>query len=306
MSPDLADHRAMPHRLTSRVSSPAARSQAMGAARRGGTVQTFGGFIAIGSIVIGILALTGTWSGLAGGNDGDESAGHVSSTFIPAASSVVTEVAAMGRGRELFLSTCATCHGADGRGGVDGPSLASSGPASWDFYLRTGRMPLSAPGQPADRQGVALTQDEIAALVAYGATIGHGPAVPDVVIDVASIQRGRDLFVNTCAACHGATAGGGSVGPGVFAPALVGADPLTVAEAVRIGPGAMPPFTWDDGRLSDVAAYLRWLATAPQPGGLSTGGQGPVPEGLVAVLLGLGALVLVTRWVGNRARSTDG
>ncbi len=256
--------------------------------------------------MIGILQATGMWSIRAGGAGEVVVAIADARVPIPASGTLVNETVASGRGRELFLSTCASCHGPDGRGGIDGPSLESSGPAAWDFYLRTGRMPLSAPGQPADRQGVTLTQDEIDSLVAYGATIGRGPAIPDLVVDAASVQRGRDLFVNTCAACHGATAGGGSVGPGVFAPALVGEDRVTVGEAVRIGPGAMPPFDWTDGQLSDVAAYLGWLATAPSPGGLSTGGQGPVPEGLIAVVIGLGALVVVARWIGNRARSGDG
>jgi ubiquinol-cytochrome c reductase cytochrome c subunit len=282
----------------------ASRGDADGAAGRAASLRALGGFVALAAIVTGVLMLTGSWSGRAGGSTGDDAAAHVLPTLIPGATTVM-DVAATARGRELFLSSCASCHGPDGRGSDDGPSLASSGPAAWDFYLRTGRMPLSAPGQPADRQGVALSQDDIDALVAYGATISRGPAVPDLVVDVASLQRGRDLFINTCAACHGATAGGGSVGPGVFAPALVGADPKTVAEAVRIGPGAMPPFAWDDGRLSDVAAYLDWLATAPRPGGVSTGGQGPVPEGLLAVLIGLGALVVLARWIGKPARPPD-
>ncbi len=277
----------------------------------GPRVQTLGGFLAIAVIAMGTLVMSGMLTlPAAAGNDASDAPARAGFATTgsggPTGNGGVTDLAAAATGRALFLSTCATCHGADGRGGAGGPSLASSGAAAWDFYLSTGRMPLSGPGQPADRQGMHLDRDQIDALVAYGTTISSGPAIPNVVVDDASVQRGRDLFVNTCAACHGATAAGGAVGPGVFAPSLVGTDPVTVAEAVRIGPGAMPPFSWDDASLSDVAAYLDWLATAPTPGGLSTGGQGPVPEGLIAVVIGLGVLVLVARWIGNKARQPHG
>ena len=267
----------------------------------GARTQALGGFAALAAIVVGVLAMTGTWSATAGGASTGNAPTAGATIAAGRSAQVTTDVVASERGRLLFVSTCASCHGPDGRGGAGGPSLATAGTAAWDFYLRTGRMPLSAPGQPAARQGAVLGDEDIADLVAYGATIGSGPTIPDVVIDAASTQRGRDLFVNDCAACHGAAAGGGAVGPGVFAPSIVGEDPTTVGEAVRIGPGAMPPFAWDDQRISDVAAYLGWLATAPQPGGISAGAQGPVPEGLLAVVVGLGLLVLIARWIGNAA-----
>ena len=42
-------------------------------------------------------------------------------------------------------------------------------------------------------------------------------------------------------------------------------------------------------------------ARAAQPGGSDLGKFGPVPEGLVAWLVGIGVLVLATLWIGNRA-----
>ena len=56
------------------------------------------------------------------------------------------------QGRELYLTSCVSCHGVGGVGTADGPSLAAAGEASADFYLRTGRMPLA----PADN-GKKLT-----------------------------------------------------------------------------------------------------------------------------------------------------
>jgi ubiquinol-cytochrome c reductase cytochrome c subunit len=146
-----------------------------------------------------------------------------------------------------------------------------------------------------------LDEEQIDALVAYGASIGTDVPIPQVVVDAGAPERGRELFVNDCAACHGVTAEGGSVGPGVFAPALVGVDPGVVGEAVVVGPGAMPRFDMETQELSDLAAYLRWLDDAPHPGGMVAIGLGPVPEGLIAVVIGLGLLAAVARWIGSAA-----
>ena len=39
------------------------------------------------------------------------------------------------------------------------------------------------------------------------------------------------------------------------------------------------------------------------PGGASLGHYGPVPEGLVAIIIGLGGLVIATLWIGTRISS---
>jgi ubiquinol-cytochrome c reductase cytochrome c subunit len=220
-----------------------------------------------------------------------------------AAPDQATQLDVSADGRQLFLNTCATCHGADGRGTPNGPSLEDAGPADFDFFLRTGRMPLSAPGQPSFEQGTLLSEAQIQALVAYGASLGSGPAIPQLVTD-AKLPDGYQLFINNCAQCHGATGSGGSIGQGVFAPSLRGRDPQLVAEAVLIGPGAMPAFKWDAQQLRDVAAYVGQLGSGPSPGGLSLGGYGPVPEGLVAVVVALGLIVLIVRWIARPESAT--
>jgi ubiquinol-cytochrome c reductase cytochrome c subunit len=207
-------------------------------------------------------------------------------------------------GRQLYAQSCASCHGPDGQGSPYGPSLAGTGAAAWDFYLRTGRMPLAAPGEPVYRQAPAFDEAQIEALVAYGATITQGPAVPEVVTSVDAIGRGWDLYINNCAACHGTSGGGGSVGGGFIAPSLAESDARTVVEALLIGPGPMPPFVLPEDDLAAVATYVEYLRRAPTPGGLSLGGAGPVPEGFIAVVVGLLVLVLVARWVG-RGREPD-
>jgi ubiquinol-cytochrome c reductase cytochrome c subunit len=206
------------------------------------------------------------------------------------------------QGRLLFLQTCATCHGTDAGGTQRGPSLKDAGVAAWDFYLRTGRMPLSAPGQPAFRQQQNLLPEQVAFLVAFGRTVTTGPEIPSVVVDAGALSAGRALYINNCAACHGATGGGGSIGGGAFAPRLTDKDPTTIAEAALVGPGPMPRFDWTEQQLGEVATYVGFLSNAPAPGGQPLGGYGPVPEGFVAVVLGLGLLVVVCRWIAGTGK----
>jgi quinol---cytochrome-c reductase cytochrome c subunit len=210
-----------------------------------------------------------------------------------------------GEGVALYLQSCAACHGAGGVGTADGPSLIGVGAASADFMLRTGRMPLAAPGAPLIRHDPAFDDEQIHALVDYVASLGGGPSIPDVTVTGADPANGRDLFITSCAACHGPGAGGDSVGAGFVAPPLLGQTPVIVGEAIRTGPGAMPvfgPAQISDQELDDVAAYLVYLRDDAAPGGATLGGSGPVVEGYVAWLVGMGLLVLAARQIERRKR----
>jgi len=144
------------------------------------------------------------------------------------------------RGAGLFVASCATCHGSGGEGTRIAPAIVDAGAASADFQLRTGRMPLAQPpGQQSLRKPPAFEEQSIRDLVAFVASLGDGPPIPDVAVD-ASLPRGFDLFVADCAACHGATGAGGAVGGGALAPGLEQASPRIVAEAMIVGPGQMP------------------------------------------------------------------
>ena len=164
-------------------------------------------------------------------------------------------------------------------------------------------MPLSAPNAPVQRGEPRFSEDQTAAIVAYVASLGTGPAVPPVDAANGDVSAGRATYINSCAACHGASAQGGSVGGGFTAPSLLESDPRTVGEAIRIGPGPMPVF--DERQLSQhdvdsIAAYLDYLRHRPSPGGLTIGGVGPVAEGYVAWVIGIGLLVLVVLWIERR------
>ena len=203
-------------------------------------------------------------------------------------------------GRALYEVSCATCHGPEGGGTSNGPTLIGVGAAAADFQLSTGRMPYAgARGAQAQRKPPAFDQEQIDALVAYVASLGSGPPIPQVNTSDGLIPRGQQVFIDNCAPCHGATANGGAVGGGALAPPLDQATPRQIGEALASGPGQMPVFHLPEQDVNAVASYVQYLQTAPQPGGLSIGGIGPVPEGFVAWVLGLGLLIVVIYLIGR-------
>ena len=206
------------------------------------------------------------------------------------------------RGRDLFRTGCSSCHGLDARGiHGKGPNLHGAGAASADFYLSTGRMPLDDPGAQPDRADPAYGRSEVDDLVAYVGSLG-GPGVPQVDVARGSISEGQRLFTENCAACHQIVGRGGVV-TGAYVPTLLEATPRQIAEAIRTGPYVMPRFSDDqlsDGEIVSIARYVQYAKNPENPGGWELFDIGPVPEGMVAWLIGLLALVVVIRLLGKR------
>jgi len=219
----------------------------------------------------------------------------------PAAGGASDDPLVVEAGRGLYPANCASCHGPAGEGTPNGPSLQHAGAAGADFYLRTGRMPLSGPNQRVVRQPPIFDEQQIEALVAYVASLGAGPAIPQVSSG-GDLHRGRELYTANCAACHAVTGAGNAIGGGYVAVGLGFADPQTIAEAVTIGPGAMPRFGFDEQEQADLSAYIEWLRSEPSPGGLPIGGTGPVAEGFIGVAIGLPILLVVTLFVARHRR----
>jgi ubiquinol-cytochrome c reductase cytochrome c subunit len=247
--------------------------------------RSIGGWIALGVAALGALAVIG--------------AVPVSLAASPGPSSSPTGQVTQAAAQGLYLQNCASCHGPQGQGTNVAPTLVGVGAASADFYLRTGRMPLGAPGQQAVRHDPIFSEAQIEALVAYVAGFGQGPDIPQVSAG-GDVHEGWRLYTANCAACHAATGSGNAVGGGNVAVGLSRADDRTIAEATIIGPGAMPQFNFDQAQRDAIVAYVRYLQTSNAPGGLPIGGFGPVSEGFVAVVIGLVLAVLATRFVGRR------
>jgi ubiquinol-cytochrome c reductase cytochrome c subunit len=218
-------------------------------------------------------------------------------------------------GAALYAANCASCHGPHGEGigsprpGVgnlagEGPSLKDAGALAADFYLRTGFMPLGNPHAQPSNSPVLFTQTQIESLVAYVASLGHGPPIPHPDPARGSLSAGLELFTDHCAGCHQVGAQGGYV-TGAVVPSLDQATNLQIAEAVRIGPYVMPTFSTTaitDRQLDSIIRYVDYAKHPQDPGGWSIARIGPVPEGLVAWLVAAGVLVGVCLLLSRRAR----
>jgi len=210
-------------------------------------------------------------------------------------------------GRELYGVHCSSCHGMRLEGSALAPTLFHVGAAAVDYWVGTGRMPaMVPPNVQAMHERPQFSQEQIDALVAYVTTVSPGgSAIPQVGnLDASgNLQRGRAIFAANCQACHGAMGEGGSVGYGHVAPSLYHASVTQVAEAVRIGPGQMPPFSealLSQRDLEALVHYVNVLQTqTTNPGGFTLANMGPFAEGLVAWVFGMGALLVVVRLIGS-------
>jgi ubiquinol-cytochrome c reductase cytochrome c subunit len=229
--------------------------------------------------------------------------------------------AGVSQGEHLYGRFCVSCHGPNGVGRLPAPSgtgpardqavLLGSGPPllgvgarAADFYLRTGYMPLKRNGIQPRRSRLLLGPAEIGSLIAYVASLGNGPAVPNPHPERGDLSEGQHLFTERCAGCHQIVAAGGYV-TGAVPPPLQAATPVQIAEAVRIGPYVMPTFSRSaisDAQLDSIIRYVEYAKHPDDRGGWSLGHVGPVPEGLATWFFGMTVLVALCVVLGTRLR----
>jgi mono/diheme cytochrome c family protein len=82
-------------------------------------------------------------------------------------------------------------------------------------------------------------------------------ALPDGPYANGDVERGRGLYVDKCAGCHGAEARGHIGVLLVDRPFLYRAE--DVADTIRRGRGKMIPMKLADGEIADILAHLRRL-----------------------------------------------
>ena len=224
------------------------------------------------------------------------------STSTASAQADLSSQQTIDEGKKLFAANCATCHGLSVQGTGNGPSLIGVGAAAVDFQVGTGRMPLAMNGPQAQKKPVQFTEEQIAALAAYVASLAPGPAIPeaDLLDGDGSEATGAELFRINCAMCHNVAGAGGALTEGKFAPSLTGVSAKHVYEAMITGPQSMPVFNEmnisPEGK-RDIITYLKYLENNPSPGGYSLGSIGPVSEGLFLWIFGLGGIVALTVWI---------
>jgi ubiquinol-cytochrome c reductase cytochrome c subunit len=209
-------------------------------------------------------------------------------------------------GKQLYQTACITCHGANLQGVLDrGPSLVGVGQAATYFQVSSGRMPAAENGAQIQRKEPVFNPEETDALAEYIQANGGGPVIPDGDLrNNAEISRGGELFRLNCASCHNFTGQGGALSQGKYAPNLDPATDRQIYGAMLSGPQNMPKF--GDGLLTPdektaIIAFIQDNKATIDPGGYAAGGFGPAPEGLIAFLVGMGAIVAATLWMGSRA-----
>ena len=233
----------------------------------------------------------------------------VASATVKQGSTTFSRTAAIDEGKQIFLKGCSSCHGLNAEGGAIAPSLIGVGAASVDFQVGTGRMPMADMSTQAMRKTPVYNAEQTAALAAYVASLAPGPAIPEESSlnyeRDGNTAQGGELFRNNCAMCHNFAGQGGALTQGKYAPTLMGVEPKHIYEALITGPQSMPVFSDKTITPAEKLSIIKWIKAAekePNLGGASLGRVGPVTEGLVGWILGLGLLIGVAVWLATKAR----
>ncbi|MGH3377701.1 MAG: cytochrome bc1 complex diheme cytochrome c subunit [Actinoallomurus sp.] len=243
------------------------------------------------AVVLAALAIIGVaYAGASPGN-------RAQASDTPASAQDVS------KGKELFNQACSSCHGANAEGTRTAPSLIGVGAASVDFQVGTGRMPATNPGAQIPRKKPVFNEAQARQIAAYIASLGGGPAIPaGDQVDPAhgDSALGGELFRANCAQCHNFAGSGGALTGGKYAPPLDKATPTQIYEAMVTGPQAMPVFndtTITPEQKRAVIAYVTQTRAEPNPGGNGLGRVGPVSEGIIGWLVGIGLMVAAAAWL---------
>ena len=185
-----------------------------------------------------------------------------------------------------------------------GPSLIGVGEAAVYFQVHTGRMPLVRQEADAPDKPAVFSDEEIDQLMAYVQANGGGPTLPSGDLRDGDLAEGGELFRLNCASCHNFVGKGGALSSGKAAPSLADATDLEIYTAMLTGPENMPVF--GDNQLTPeekraIINYVQTIDEQADPGGAGIGRIGPVGEGLVIWVVGIGALMFGIFWMGSKA-----
>lgn len=177
-------------------------------------------------------------------------------------------------GPQLFGDNCAACHGRDARGRLNYPNLVDDdwlwggSPELIEQTMRVGinsQHPETRIGQmPAFGRDAMLDRTQVQDVSAFVYTLSH----PDYAATAGKerIERGRQVFAENCASCHGETGQGNQE---MGAPNLTdgywiyGGELETIVTTVHGGrEGHMP--TWDErltpAEIRTLSLYIHDLA----------------------------------------------
>jgi ubiquinol-cytochrome c reductase cytochrome c subunit len=262
---------------------------ASAAARLGGRIRNRAG--RAGRIVVLLVAL-----GLIGG---------AYASFAPTSEADETSSSlAVREGQKLYNESCISCHGPNAQGVQDrGPSLIGVGPASVEFQVSSGRMPLARQEAQGLRKPPAFNDEQTDQLAAYIESIGGGPEVPDGDLR-GDESLGGELFRVNCSSCHAFSGNGGALSSGKFAPSLEPATDRQLYAAMLTGPQNMPVF--GENQLTPeekkaIIAYVQSQKADVDPGGWGIGRTGPVPETVVIFAVGIVVCLFGALWIAGKS-----
>ena len=187
-------------------------------------------------------------------------------------------------GATLYARHCAACHGDSGRGGIGVPLATAYHGLVSDEYLRT-TIRNGRPGRvmPAF---ASLAYDEVEAIVRHIQSWGRGtpPRYPASAV-AGDAARGRALYAERCAGCHGANGEGGRgtgvtlsrprglpiMPPALHNPGFLKAASDQMIKAILMkGIDGTPMVSFldaglDERDIDDVVAYVRSFEREPPP-----------------------------------------
>ncbi|MEO9134867.1 MAG: cytochrome c [Jatrophihabitantaceae bacterium] len=255
--------------------------------RRGGLRRRLTATAVLGIALIGMGGAYTLFASTSGASDTTSSASDISA------------------GRQLFETSCITCHGANLQGVRDrGVPLLGVGGVAVYFQVSTGRMPAIGQGAEQNRKTAVFNEAQTRELAAYVQSMGGGPAIPTgSVRDDANIADGGSLFRLNCASCHGTTFKGAPLTAGKSAPSLNHSTDLQIYTAMESGPESMPIFSDNQITPSEkrqIVSYIQTIKASDDPGGHGIDRIGPVSEAIVIWVGGIGFLMIVILWIGAK------
>jgi cytochrome c oxidase cbb3-type subunit III len=179
-------------------------------------------------------------------------------------SALATNPEALAIGQKLFLNHCAQCHASDGGGSRGFPNLTDNDwlwggdPATIAATIVDGRTGVMPPWGPVlGEQGVKDAAHYVMSL----SGLAH---------DGLRAERGKPLFAQNCAACHGAE---GKGNPALGAPNLAdktwlfGSDEPTIIEIIAKGRTSQMPAHKDLLSPAKVHLLTTYVYSLSRPGG---------------------------------------
>ncbi len=171
---------------------------------------------------------------------------------------------ALAIGQKLFLNNCAQCHASDGAGSRGFPNLTDRDwlwggtPEAIKATIADGRTGVMPPFGPVlGEQGVKDAASYVMSLSGMAS-------------DSIRAARGKPLFAQTCAACHGVE---GKGNPALGAPDLTdrtwlysAAEPVIIVTIAKGRTNQMPPHKelLNDARIHLLTAYVLALSQNPK------------------------------------------